>query len=55
LYAAARAVIDIYADLKKDGRISEAKVDSKMLAFGEFNELIGLPQWIEIEKKFLRS
>lgn len=55
LYAAARAIIDIYAGLKKDGRISETTVDSKMLAFGEFNELIGLPQWLEIEKKFLRS
>lgn len=55
LYAAARAILDIYADLKKNGSIPTQIRKSKMVGFEEFNELIGLQQWIEIQKKYLRT
>jgi 2,3-dimethylmalate lyase len=54
LFAAAKGVMNVYEGLKKKGRISQSTTDSGMVGFEEFNELIGLPFWSEIEKKFLR-
>jgi methylisocitrate lyase len=55
LYAATHAILDLYGELRENGRISEPIAGSKMVGFDEFNELIGLPHWREIEKKYLKS
>jgi 2-methylisocitrate lyase-like PEP mutase family enzyme len=55
LYTATRAILEVYEGLKRDRGISQSTVSSKMVQFDEFNELIGLPRWREIEKKYSRS
>ena len=47
LYAAAKAVYDVLADLKENG--TSAGSSDRMLCFREFNELIGLPAVRKIE------
>ena len=54
LYTATRAILEVYEGLKRDRGISQSTVSSKMVQFDEFNELIGLPSWIEIQKRYLR-
>ena len=54
LYAASRAVMEVYGSLKQTGRMSSSVMRSKLLGFDEFNDLIGLPCWLEIQKKYLR-
>jgi 2-methylisocitrate lyase-like PEP mutase family enzyme len=55
LYTATRAILEVYDGLKKNRGISQPVVSSKMVQFDEFNELIGLPRWREIERKYSRS
>lgn len=55
LYAATLAIFDIYEGLKRNGAISKSIAESKMVGFDVFNELIGLPYWAGIEKKYLKS
>jgi 2-methylisocitrate lyase-like PEP mutase family enzyme len=55
LFGAARALFNIYGGLKANGGIFESVDGSKMVGFDEFNELIGLPYWTGIEKKYLKS
>lgn len=47
LYAAAKAVYDVLADLRENG--TSAGSSDRMLCFREFNELIGLPAVRKIE------
>ena len=47
LYAAAKAVYDVLADLRENG--TSAGSADRMLCFREFNELIGLPAVRKIE------
>jgi len=54
LYAASRGVMDVYGHLRKSGIISPSIMSSKLMGFDEFNELIGLPFWKEIEKRYLK-
>jgi 2-methylisocitrate lyase-like PEP mutase family enzyme len=49
LYAATRAIMDIYEGLRRDGGISKSVTESRMVGFDEFNELIGLSYWTQIE------
>jgi len=55
LYTATRAIFDIYNLLKTNNGISGAIIDSKMLGYDEFNELIGLSYWRNIENRYLKS
>jgi methylisocitrate lyase len=50
LYAAAQAMKDIYAILRSEGTTRD-HID-RLLAFDEFNEVIGLPRIQQIEQRF---
>lgn len=50
LYAAARAVSDAMAELRTKG--TTAGYVDKMIAFDDFNELIGLPGYRELERRY---
>jgi carboxyvinyl-carboxyphosphonate phosphorylmutase len=49
-YVIAKAVTELMQELKRDGS-TKAFVD-RMIPFGEFNELVGLPEVREMEKKY---
>jgi carboxyvinyl-carboxyphosphonate phosphorylmutase len=51
LYAAARAVRDVLAELKAEGT-TECVID-RMIAFEEFNRLVGLPEYQELESRYV--
>ena len=46
-YAVAHALRELYAHLRRDG--STQAMRDRLIAFGEFNEIVGLPQFIERE------
>ncbi len=50
LYAAARAVSDAMAELRAKG--TTAGFVDRMIAFDDFNELIGLPEYRELERRY---
>lgn len=50
LYAAARAVKDYLHELKSKGTV-KSKIDD-LIPFSDFNELIGLQDYLELEKKY---
>jgi 2-methylisocitrate lyase-like PEP mutase family enzyme len=52
LYAGTRALFSILGTLKRKGGIEQSDVDGQMLRVEEFNDLIGLPDWLQIEKKY---
>ncbi|CAN0928538.1 Carboxyvinyl-carboxyphosphonate phosphorylmutase, chloroplastic [Linum grandiflorum] len=52
LYASARALIDVLKTLKEKGTTRD-ELD-KMATFGEFNQLVNLESWFELESKFAR-
>jgi 2,3-dimethylmalate lyase len=51
IYAAARGLMDALKQLYSDG--TNKHLGEKILPFGEFNELIGLPEIRELESRFL--
>lgn len=52
LYAAEKAVSNIYKSLKRDGYVDEASLSEACCTFDEFNEVVRLPHWIDIEEKY---
>lgn len=53
VYAAAKSMIDLMEELKAKGTTRD--FCEKMVSFKEFNELIGLSQIQELEKKYVRG
>lgn len=52
LYASARAMIDILKVIKESGSTRDQL--HKLATFEEFNKLIGLDTWFELEAKFAK-
>jgi methylisocitrate lyase len=50
IYSAAKTFTAVYETIKKDG--STKNISDKMSTFKEFNSLIGLPHYLEIEQKY---
>ncbi len=50
IYSAAKTFTAVFETIKKDG--STKNISDKMSSFEEFNSLIGLPKYLEIEKKY---
>lgn len=53
VYATARAMMELMQEIKEKGS-TEQKLD-KMIPFSDFNDLIGLPEIRELEKKYVRG
>lgn len=53
VYTTARAMMDLMNEIKEKGSTKERL--EKMIPFAEFNELIGLTQIRELERKFVRG
>lgn len=54
LFVAARAMRNLYSILRKKGCLSKSIVEEQSMSFEDFNKLIGLGNWEEIEKTFLK-
>ena len=52
LYAAARAIREVNNLLKKPELISEDDAKSKLIGFGEFNEIMRLSFWSSLAEKY---
>ncbi len=52
VYTVAAALRDLWSELKETGTTKQYAASGKMISFGEFNQLIGLPAYKEIERKF---
>jgi len=52
LYAAEKALINVHKELKREKYISEAKLAEFCCGFDEFNELISLKFWTNLEEKY---
>lgn len=55
LYAATRAVREFMGLLRRQGFLSKADVDTHLIRFDEFNELVGLEAWRTLEERLARS
>ena len=53
VYVTAKSMIELMEELKVTGTTQDLL--KKMMAFDEFNELVGLPEIRELEKKFVRG
>jgi 2-methylisocitrate lyase-like PEP mutase family enzyme len=51
LYAAAKAVRDVLTELKTEG--TTERVIDRMIAFEEFNGLVGLPEYQALESRYV--
>ena len=52
VYTMAAALKDLWRELKESGSTKKFVESGKMISFGEFNQLIGLPAYKEIERKY---
>lgn len=52
-YAVVRALKDVFSALHKDG--STSSVRSKMASFDEYNQVLDLKRWLEIEDHYLNN
>ncbi|KAK4747349.1 hypothetical protein SAY87_026386 [Trapa incisa] len=52
LYASARALLDILITLKKKGTTRDDEDLKKMATFEEFNQLVSLDSWFELEARY---
>lgn len=52
VYTVAAALRDLWRELKESGSTKKFVESGKMISFGEFNQLIGLPAYKEIERKY---
>lgn len=52
LYSAARAIRDIYSELKKEGYLTQERITHLCYGFDDFQKLLGLPKWNAREKKY---
>jgi carboxyvinyl-carboxyphosphonate phosphorylmutase len=52
VYTVAAALRDLWSELKETGSTKQYAASGKMISFGEFNQLVGLPAYKEIERKF---
>ncbi|MEO1783804.1 isocitrate lyase/phosphoenolpyruvate mutase family protein [Thermodesulfobium sp. 4217-1] len=50
IYSAAKTFTAVFETIRKDG--STKNISDKMSSFEEFNSLIGLPEYLEIEGKY---
>lgn len=53
IYAATRAVVDLLQSIKENGSTESYFKSGRMVSFKEFNELIGVEDMRELEKKYL--
>ncbi len=52
VYTMAAALKELWRELKESGSTKKFVESGKMISFGEFNQLIGLPAYKEIERKY---
>ena len=52
VYTVAAALKDLWTELKNTGSTKEYAASGKMISFPEFNRLIGLPEYKEVERRF---
>ena len=55
LYAATRALREFMALLRRQGFLGKTDVDTHLVSFNEFNELVGLDRWRTLEERCLES
>lgn len=53
LYASTRALVDVLSVLKEEGTTRELL--GSLATFEEFNKLIGMESWFELEKRYSSS